>query len=84
MQNMVLVVSIGLSMLALVLLMPTSRRRTSRSTQLALGLFVGGLAAAVALVTRADLIPDDVELTLIAAWVIAAGGLLTMLALTRR
>ena len=84
MQNGVLAIVIGTSMLLLVLVGLRSRRRTYGSTQLTLGVLIGVVAAISVLVTGTDLVPDDIELGLMAATVVVLGGLLTYLALSRR
>lgn len=83
MQNMVLAISMGVAMLTLGLVVLRSRQRTSQATQLALGLSIGALAAAVALAAGADFVPDEFELALAALWVIAVGGVLSMLVFHR-
>jgi len=83
-QNGVLAIAIGTSMLVLVLMALRFRDRGHGSTQLTLGVLIGAVAAMAVLVTRTDLVPDDIELGLMAASVVAVGGLLTLLALARR
>jgi peptidoglycan biosynthesis protein MviN/MurJ (putative lipid II flippase) len=82
-QGLAIGTIIGATFLCLMLVALRSRRsgRDPIGIQLALGVIVGIVAAATAVAVRADLVPDDVELTVVAAVVIltTAGLMVVML-----
>ena len=66
MQNVVIGIIVGASFVGLTLVAVRSRRTGpgAAGLQLALGVTVGALAAAVAVSVRSDLVPDDTEATI--------------------
>lgn len=63
MQNAILGIIVGASFVVLTLAAVLSRRTRPGAIglQLAMGVIVGGLAAATAVSVRADLVPDNIE-----------------------
>lgn len=84
MQNAVLAVLIGTTMLGLVIFALRSRDRgRAGATQLMLGLAVGTLAAGAVLSIRTDLVPDQVEVRLAVVSILVVSGLLMVIAIRR-
>jgi hypothetical protein len=52
--------------------------------KLALGAFIGGVAAAVAVAIRADLVPDSIEVTVSALLVVGVSGIAAFFILRHR
>jgi uncharacterized membrane-anchored protein len=83
-QNAVLAVLIGTTMLGMVIFTLRSRDRgRTGATQLMLGLAVGTLAAAAVLSVRTDLVPDQVEIRLAVISILVVSGLLVLIAVRR-
>lgn len=78
MQNAVIGIMVGTTLLGLMLVATRSQRlgQGTFGLQLVLGLVIGALAAAVAVSVRADLVPDDIESAVaVVVALLAVGGL---------
>jgi hypothetical protein len=76
-QNAVIGMILGASLLGLTLVGLRIGHGGWRGTvvKLALGAFIGGVAAAVAVAVRADLVPDTIEVTIAALLFLAVSGI---------
>ena len=76
MQNAVVGMILGASFIGLTLVALRMRQdgAAGLSFKLALGAMIGGVAAAVAVAIRADLVPDNIEVVVAALVVLGVGG----------
>jgi drug/metabolite transporter (DMT)-like permease len=85
-QNAVVGMILGASFIGLTLVALRMRqdRGESLPLKLALGAVIGGVAAAVAVAIRADLVPDSIEVTVAALLVLGVAGVSAYLFLRHR
>lgn len=86
MQNAVIGMILGASLVGLTLVGLRLGHDGWRGAvlKLALGVLIGGVAAAVAVAIRADLVPDTIEVTISALLVLAVAGFAAFLIVRHR